>query len=358
MADSYVDGSVVPLMSVPGWEDANAQAAIIVEEFERLPKTYFVSISAPSGMDEFLRATEGQMRLANRARIVLADDEFVEHHPVTTGDDVRDRSIWEHSLLSLVSSPDNNYKWEGGYLQIIKQGYIGRFIETNTSHEVVGDFKALWGVQLALGIAKRRNSWSAYPVKRKLIVHQSTGDSLRLQMRLELDGATSSLVDQIAFNDWLPAGHPMETKVEVYKLYLNEIDLIFGESEEATRLRLASRWLFDSYATDNELLAYVQAMVCLEIILGDASLIGEIGLGELLRNRCAYLIGKTSTERAEILRDFKEIYDVRSHIVHRGKSRMNARERGLYAKLIWYCQRCIREEINLLKKTKEKSKED
>lgn len=357
MADPYIDSNLAPLTSVAGWDDPQAKATSIVDSFENLPNTYLMSIPAPRGMEDFLQAIDGQMRLAHQARVVLAGKDFPKDHPVTSENEIRDRNIWNTGLLNLTSPPDNNYKWNGAYLQIVKRGYIGRFVETSSSHEAIGDFKALWGAQLALGIANRRSAWSPYPIKKHLIVHQFSQGSSKLKMRLELDTPTSALVDQLEFNDWVPGDHSQNQKSKIYKLYLKEIDLIFGESDEASRLRLASRWLFDSYATDNELLSYVQAMVCLEIIIGDASLIGEIGLGELLRNRCAYLIGKTSAQRAEILHDFKEIYDVRSHIVHRGKSRMSVRERQLYAKLIWYCKRCIKEEINLLKRTKEDASE-
>jgi len=74
-----------------------------------------------------------------------------------------------------------------------------------------------------------------------------------------------------------------------------------------------------------------------------------MGLGELLRNRCAYLIGKSHKQRKQLLDDFKEIYDVRSKIVHRGKSRLNLHERSLFSKLQWMCRRVIQEEIELLK---------
>jgi hypothetical protein len=57
----------------------------------------------------------------------------------------------------------------------------------------------------------------------------------------------------------------------------------------------------------------------MEILLGDKAASDLMGLGELLRNRCAYLISRNHAEREEILQDFKEIYAVRSHIVHAGK---------------------------------------
>jgi len=358
MSDAYVNGEHVPLSTIKGWEDAAVKAEQLVSGFEALPRAYLVSFPAPDGIVPYLEAKDGQFRLANRVRIALADAKFIEDHPVTTGDLQRDKSIWDTGGLMSLLNTGPHYEWKGAYLQLIVQGYLGRFIETNTEHEVIGDFKALWGAQLALGIAQRRRTWSAYPSKRKLIVHDNHSGNIALTQRIELDASASQLIDDIHFHDWLPDEDNLEVKTRVYFHFLKSLDFLFGKSAEADRLRLACRWLFDSYATDNELLAYVQAMVCLEIILGDASLIGEIGLGELLRNRCAYLIGKTSKQRAEILRDFREIYDVRSHIVHRGKSRMTARERELYSTLMWYCKRCIHEEIELLKKTKEADEEE
>lgn len=358
MSDKYEDGSHQPITALPGWSDVEARAGELIGQFDDLPEAYLVSISAPEGMEKYLEANKGQLRLSEAVRIALATESFSQEHPVSTGDEQRDHNVWDTTLLGgLLGSGSSPYEWKGAYLQIIKRGFLGRFIETATEHEIVGEFKALWGVQLALGIAQRRRSWSAYPTKRKLIVHRVVGEHLELMLRIELDAAASQLVGDMKFNDWVPGDHPLETKLGVYKLDFDKLDLIFGTSAEAERLRLAARWLFDSYATENELLAYVQAMVCLEIILGDASLLGEITLGELLRNRCAYLIGKTSVQRSEILRDFKEIYDVRSHIVHRGKSRMSAREREHYGKLVWYCKRCIQEELKLLEQAKKEERQ-
>ena len=90
-------------------------------------------------------------------------------------------------------------------------------------------------------------------------------------------------------------------------------------------------------------------MVVLEILLGEKDSSDEIGLGELLRNRCAYLISKTHKDRSEILQDFKRIYAVRSQIVHRGKSRLTPDERSLFHNLRWMCRRVIQEELTLLK---------
>jgi hypothetical protein len=77
-----------------------------------------------------------------------------------------------------------------------------------------------------------------------------------------------------------------------------------------------------------------------------------LGLNELLRNRCAYLLGKSQEERAEIHETFGRIYDIRSQIVHRGKHRLTADERWLMHRLRWLCRRVIQKEVDLLRANK------
>jgi hypothetical protein len=84
-------------------------------------------------------------------------------------------------------------------------------------------------------------------------------------------------------------------------------------------------------------------------LLGDKRASQEIGgLGQLLRNRCAYLIGNSYQHRSELLRDFDKIYDVRSQIVHSGKNKLTADERRLFHQLRSMCASVICKEISLL----------
>jgi hypothetical protein len=128
------------------------------------------------------------------------------------------------------------------------------------------------------------------------------------------------------------------------------IGSVFTHKTKAEKIVRAGQWLFDSYCGNNELLSFVQAVVAMEILLGDKAVSDLMGLGELLRNRCAYLIGNGQKQRDDILNDFKKIYDVRSQIVHRGKNRLSKDERILFQDFRWMCHRVIQEEVELLQK--------
>ncbi|GLS35375.1 hypothetical protein GCM10010869_09630 [Mesorhizobium tianshanense] len=129
---------------------------------------------------------------------------------------------------------------------------------------------------------------------------------------------------------------------------LERIGAIFGAGTRSIRIRRAGRWLFDSYAGSNQLLAFVQAMVALEILLGDKEASDLTGLTELLSNRCAYLLGETQSERHEILQKFRAIYHVRSQIVHSGKSRLTDKEQVLFFELRGLCRKVLAKEMQLL----------
>jgi len=102
---------------------------------------------------------------------------------------------------------------------------------------------------------------------------------------------------------------------------------------------------------EDELLSFVLGVVVLEILLGNDNNNDkerdDVGVGALLKNRCAYLISKSTKERTEHLANFSKMYRVRSHIVHRGKPRLNTDERALLSKLHFMCCRVIQEELKL-----------
>jgi succinylglutamate desuccinylase len=91
-------------------------------------------------------------------------------------------------------------------------------------------------------------------------------------------------------------------------------------------------------------------MIVLEILLGDASKTSEASLGAILSSRLAYSIAENRVERATLEKEFRELYDLRSGIVHRGHSRFSGSETAQLERLRKLCARLIRHEIHLLYK--------
>ncbi|MGH9196156.1 MAG: hypothetical protein ACRD1T_10500, partial [Acidimicrobiia bacterium] len=122
----------------------------------------------------------------------------------------------------------------------------------------------------------------------------------------------------------------------------------FGASDGAALLRRCAQWHFDSLCGENHLLQFVQATVAVEILLGDKASSDVIGLGELLANRCAYSLARNAAERTQLLSEFKQIYETRSQIVHRGKPDLSESETEQLWRLKNLERKLIRNEIDLM----------
>jgi hypothetical protein len=248
-------------------------------------------------------------------------------------------------------------KWnqETSYLQLDTEGLIGRYSGATPSEDATSSLKAFFGLCLALHFLRTKQAKEGTlgallgvgtTAKSYLIVHKHEDDKWVVWTTLELPRDISETLNNFEVNDF-------DGRIDAQNIgswISNRLQLIssaFRNASKAEKVLLAGQWLLDSYIGKNELLSFVQTMVAMEILLGEKAKSDIIGIGELLRNRCAYLIGESHSEREQILDDFNKIYDVRSRIVHRGKSNLARDERVLFGKLQRICQRVITKELEL-----------
>lgn len=96
--------------------------------------------------------------------------------------------------------------------------------------------------------------------------------------------------------------------------------LMENDEVEAKRIKAASQWCFDSYATENDTMSFLQTCFGLESLFGEDS--GEDSkeehtpLTRTLADRCAYLVGTDIKGRKTIRQKFRELYAIRSKLVH------------------------------------------
>lgn len=110
----------------------------------------------------------------------------------------------------------------------------------------------------------------------------------------------------------------VQTDEDGIKKLLDSLDaparLIESNHEDCARIKAAIEWSFDSLTAENETMAFLKVCIGLEALLGE----NEAGpsLTEALSDRCAYLIATSIKNRRSIKDRFKEIYKIRSKIVH------------------------------------------
>ena len=88
------------------------------------------------------------------------------------------------------------------------------------------------------------------------------------------------------------------------------------ESADHEHIMSAIEWGFDGSANTNETMGFIQVCIGLEALLGDKNGGGQKSLTDKLADRCAYLLGKTPSERKGFADKFKDLYDLRCELVH------------------------------------------
>jgi hypothetical protein len=337
-----------PITSMPAYSNAAETSAKLVDAFESLPWQYTITLPLPVAFSDVFCPSIKYFSLSDFMCIRCGNEEMATSFPLVSGIKGRDERIAGGGLAALLIPQNPEWKADRAYLQIQVEGFIGKFASTEPLHNAVSLIRAFFGLGLALRLFQHKPTYQQYPRKQKAFIHRSIDKKWVIEDLSELESAHSSAIDDLQLHDLDGTLNTPEKRGAWMRQKLGSISAVIKAADRAQNITLGAQWLLDSYSGSDELLQFVQAAVVVEILLGEKASSDLVGLGELLSNRCAYLIANSHAERAELLQDFRTIYEVRSKIVHRGKSRLQLREKILFDKLRWMCRRIIQEEVKLL----------
>jgi hypothetical protein len=347
--DAYTsDAGPRPLSELPGYSDSGALAERLLNEFESLPWQYTLTMALPRGFSDIFCKRISNMQLSSHVSVHSGTDFLRDNYPLESGIEKRDRSISGGGLLGLLG--DQKAKWDAGlaYLQVRTEGFIGKFVDTDPMLEALALIRAFLGLAIATRIFKIKYSYQPHVQRERIYVHRLVSDRWIVEEAHDLESHYSQTLRDLVLDDLGGVLDDEATQASWMRRQLDEIGSVFRAQEDANKLVLGAQWLFDSHCGNDQLLQFVQAAVVMEILLGDKAISDLTGLGVLLANRCAYLIADSHSQREEVLKDFRKIYEVRSRIVHRGQSRLTNSESDLFSTLRWMARRVIQAEIKLL----------
>lgn len=329
------DSGVRPLVSFDGYADTTPVAQRLVDSFCSLPWSYHVTIRLPASLRAVVDGESQQFELSPRHRIVSGSS-LISTHPLA--DPIR------ASLLNFFegSAPSSGWDESGVYLQVDIEGYCA-YWPTEPFMVAREEIYSFFGLGLALGlfVNETYGLLGNEPKLSPLHVHRLDTEKWVEHRTIPFDelqqkGIHNLSVSSKSLSEPGDMLHRLERMASVFR------------SSGGKNIILSSRWLFDSHCGRDELLSYVQAAVAIEILLGDEDADHTVGLTNLMANRCAYLIAQTPSARASLLRNFRDIYKVRSKIVHRGKSRLTQDEVRLFHMLQSIIRAVIDKEQRLL----------
>jgi hypothetical protein len=331
------------LHELPEFGNLDELADRLIDEFQSLPWPYVFVFKMPLAVNDVTSAVLGDdweirpgLRLRSGSKLSAAALPL----------EIEKEGEW--GLASLLSRPPwhGPVEWSANVYYL--WGEYSGFLADSLKTEIVRDFefvlRSFCGVALANEILMHQGPPSLVPKQLPIYVYQAGHDgSFNLKRSSLVSTNFSSEMECLRWKDL-----DLSCAEALFRYRVNELRLAFPPESGRGPIQLAGQWYFDSLCTADDLLSFVQVMVAIEILLGDKATAEAIGLGQLLANRCAYLIGKTNSDRTEILANFHKVYDIRSQIVHSGKNRLTQVERhGLFLAR-WMCRRVIQEELKLL----------
>lgn len=161
-----------------------------------------------------------------------------------------------------------------------------------------------------------------------------------IKMYPKLGDHIESYYDKYAINDegFSPLG--------LYNAFDIANTLVSDDSKESLRIKAAIDWLVYSRITEDDTMSFIQSCMGLEAIFGDDDYEGS--LTTILSDRCAYLIGRNIKDRNEIKKMFREIYQIRSKIIHGVRNYLSEKDkRMLYIAKIFLRRSILKELGNL-----------
>ena len=312
---------------MPEYSNAQEAAEALIGRFETLPWRYSCYVKtpfpAPYGEDR-----PSATQLTNDLRLFVPDDEHASKYPLPPNE----------PLLSPLTQRSVPEQWQRDayYLEANVKGYVGRLFSRDALMHVANQLKSLAGfvIALKLGVIERSfvRSWNHTPI----LAYSDEQDPLTMEPHW-LNDAEADVMQSLRIGTTNAVPEAVRSRRAAL--------LVTSYAAVPSSILNAARWYFESHCSGNDVLAFVQAMVVLEILFGDKSISDAVGVGQLLANRLAYAIGRTGGERETLIADFNRLYATRSAIVHRGKESLSAKERVDLQRLRDLCESAIRHEL-------------
>jgi hypothetical protein len=325
-----------PLLKVLGIEDPLPLARELLQALEALPRAYQFTLPLPNALSDFVERLPPVRSFGPAVRLVHDADEIRRViEPKTQS------GLLANALMNLsVSGPLG----ARAALQVRVEGFVPRFARSETADEAHGLLKSFFGLGIAVGLLKTADYPQPQASRLNILVHLANGDDAAPLSKIPLTDAETTALSGLSYAAKSPRDRTDLTDAEQR---MADMEAILSAPEQHQLLLRACRWLFDSHVSEDPLLSFVQATVVLEILLGDKASSDEVGLTALLANRCAYMIGASTSERSNIIKNFKALYGTRSKIVHSGKHRLSSSEQIQLHQLRALGRRVICAEIRL-----------
>lgn len=297
-----------PLQNIIGEESLLLLGQRLVDFFASIPRDYEVYLQLPAISVSFETAV-----VSKKFSVVTVEDP---------------KNVPGGRQVSLLGALVTKLDPKKAYFRVFVSGYCNSNLDNATVRSALSCFKIATQQSIAKNLLKiKKNNpaglgllsgLSQHSVpKSKLICIDKTSDDKRIisvELPLEVGKLIGSLDLDMSNKDLLAAIDSGRSN-QFFNGYLGlPAALMESNTPESNRVKSAVEWCFDAYATDNTTMSFLQTCFGLEALFGDDS--ETDGVSRTLADRCAYLVSTNIKGRSTVRDNFKQLYSIRSKIVH------------------------------------------
>jgi hypothetical protein len=347
--DFDLESSRKALIDLEPFKDVDQVIDQLLNALCSLPYTYDVFTPLNEQLSTLLKTLPERIELGGGVEL-CSGSHLRNSGPKLKNPNEKRNSRISPNRLSLLLLDRNDYEWDDNtfYISIRSRGFIDEFGGSETFDNITALLKAFFGLAVAVGIiAPPQRFAPKIPMStRHFICRRDEDNNAYIEYATEIHPDLRGVISDVLLADAVTGASDPQSSLLQRIMFMRSP---FLDQKRFAKILRASRWLMDSFTHHNEALSYVQRTVCLEILLGDKSISEDVGIGKLLASRCAYLVAKNLGERDQILREFPEIYNIRSKIIHEGASRISGDEWHFEGKIRRLCNMVIWRELDLIR---------
>lgn len=183
--------------------------------------------------------------------------------------------------------------------------------------------------------------WGGGPIKSYLFVVDN--EFPKAVQRLELSHDLSLYLSGF---ELAPPLKSKKFKIDLRLVALDKIGSFLNENDADSNkvpITTALQWAFEAAASSNQTVAFIQLCIGLEALLGDDQTKDRITT--TLADRCAYSLKGSFGFRNKVRKDFKELYDHRSKLVHGRRLRIDSSALASFRWGTYVLEKLIRNEL-------------
>jgi len=200
--DEQVYDSSQPLLSITdieGYTDIEATTTRLVEAFDSLPWQYKFTIDIKSSLMPFFSDPITNYDFTDSIRITKADNLLIDEHP---SQPVEEGVPGDQLRLALLGRYVP-HKWdiETTYLQFTTDGFVGKYVSTETTETILSKLKAFCGLSIALRLLKVEHTYPPATPKMYFIIHKNISGKWVLDDRVNINDDLSRAINDLVLND-------------------------------------------------------------------------------------------------------------------------------------------------------------